>query len=315
METVRKWFGGGDIEALTGKSWPALDKEFETDLEKMGLPGEAESFARAKFSRPGIFGRKCPHVVDALRHEADVCRDSQRYAKAVELYREVLAKDPNDFGSRRDAANVERRHLDREKGRAALEEMAKADEKKVPRTWRDRAEEALADAELIDGSYESAGARYDTLATRTVDEDAARTFEVKALGARDPSARPAVQALLLGDQKHGSDIFLGGVALGVWKTQTPNALVSYLIGRNLVGRGFYEEGVRHLEEALAGKLPTPRVARETIRQRAIAACALGDLDALGRMRSWIEGPEDPFKGASGGRRESTLRMIARCSAK
>lgn len=315
METVRRWFGGGDIEALTRKSWPALDEEFESDLEKMGLPGEAESFARAKFSRPGIFGRKCPHVVDALRHEADVCRDSQRYAKAVQLYREVLAKDPNDFGSRRDVANVERRHLDREKGRAALEEMAKADEKKVPRTWRDRAEEALADAELIDGAYDSAATRYEALAARTVDEDAARTFEVKALGARDPSARPAVQALLLGDQKHGSDIFLGGVALGVWKTSSPNALVSYLIGRNLIGRGFYEEGVRHLDEALAGKLPTPRVARETIRQRAVAACALGDLDALARIRGTIEGPEDPFKGASGGRRESTLRMVARCSAK
>lgn len=324
MEVVRKWFGGGDVEALTGKSWAALDQEFESDLEKMGLPGEAESFARAKFARPGIFGRKCPHVVDALRHEADVCRDTQRYAKAIELYREVIEKDPNDFASRRDVANVERRHGDREKGRAALEEMARADDKKVPRTWRDRAEEALADAELIDGSFDSAATRYEALTARTVDEDAARTFEVKALGARDPSARPAVKALLLGDQKHGSDIFLGGVELGVWKTATPSALVSYLIGRNLIGRGFYEEGVRHLDDALAGKLPTPRVARETIRQRAIAACALGELDALARMRRMIEGPftapadgglGDPFKGASGGRRESTLRMIARCSAR
>lgn len=314
METVRRWFGGGDIEALTGKQWPALDAEFEADLEKMGLPKEAESFARAKFARPGIFGRKCPHVVDALRHEADVCRDTQRFAKAIELYREVIGKDPNDFASRREVANVERRHGDREKGRAALEEMAKADEKKVPRTWRDRAEEALADAEFVDGNYDAAAARYELLATRTVDEDAARTFEVKTLGARDPSARPAVQALLLGDQKHGSDVFLGGVALGVWKTATPNALVSYLIGRNLVGRGFYEEGERHLDDALAGTLPTPRVARETIRQRVAAACALDEKDALARLRAKIEGPDDPFKGASGGRREATLRTIDRCAA-
>lgn len=314
METVRKWFGGGDIEALTGKKWPALDAEFEADLEKMGLPKEAESFARAKFARPGLFGRKCPHVVDALRHEADVCRDTQRFAKAIDLYREVIGKDPNDFASRREVANVERRHGDREKGRAALEEMAKADEKKVPRTWRDRAEEALADAEFVDGNYDAAAARYEALATRTVDEDAARTFEVKTLGARDPSARPAVQALLLGDQKHGSDIFLGGVALGVWKATTPNALVSYLVGRNLVSRGFYEDGEKHLDDALAGTLPTPRVARETIRQRVVAACALGEKEMLTKLRAKIEGPDDPFKGASGGRRESTLRTIDRCAA-
>ncbi|MBS2020331.1 MAG: hypothetical protein JST00_46165 [Deltaproteobacteria bacterium] len=315
METVRRWFGGGDIQALTGKPWAALDAEFEADLEKMGLPPEAESFARAKFARPGIFGRKCPHVVDALRHEADVCRDTQRYAKAIELYREVIAKDPNDFASRRDIANVERRHGDKERGRAALEEMAKADDKKVPRTWRDRAEEALADAELIDGDFAGAAKRYEALAARTVDEDAARTLEVKALGARDPSARPAVQALLLGDQKHGSDIFLGGVALGTWRATKPNALVSYLVGRNLVGRGFFEEGERYLDEALGGELPTARVARETLRQRVVAACALGEVEALARMRARIEGPDDPFKGASGGRRASTLRMIGRCAAR
>ena len=319
FDVVRAWFGGGDIEALTKLDWPALDKAFRDDLSKVPLPDEAESFARAKFARPGLFGRKCPHVVDALRHEADVCRDTQRYAEAIRLYGEAIAKDAHDFASQKERANVERRHGDREKGRAALTELATADEKKVPRTYKDRAEEALADAQFVDGDYEGAATRYDALAKRTVDEDAARTLEIKALGARDPFARQAVQALLLGDQKHGADIFLGGVSLGVWKaTQSggplrSSAVVSYLVGRNLVGRGFYEEGERHLDDALAGALPTPRVARETIRQRAIAACALGEADALAKLRARIEGPDDPFKGASGGRRESTLRMIERCA--
>lgn len=315
METVRKWYGGGDIEALTGKAWPALDEAFVADLQKVALPAEAESFARAKFSRPGIFGRKCPHVVDALRHEADVCRDTQRYAEAIRLYREAIAKDAHDFASKKEAANVERRHGDREKGRAALEELATADEKKVPRTWKDRADEALADALFVDGELAAAGARYEALAARTVDEDAARTLEVKALGARDANARAAVQALLLGDAKHGPDVFLGGVALGAWSKTAPAPLVSYLVGRNLLGRGFYEEGARHLDAALAGELPTPRVARETLRQRVVAACALGEVEVLAKLRSVIDGSADPFKGASGGRRASTLRMIERCAAK
>ncbi|HSO32435.1 MAG TPA: hypothetical protein VLT33_07965, partial [Labilithrix sp.] len=81
----------------------------------------------------------------------------------------------------------------------------------------------------------------------------------------------------------------------------------------LVGRGFYEDGAAALDVALDRPLPTPRVVRETIRQRVVAACALGDQAALEKLKERIAGESDPFKGASGGRREATLRMIARCT--
>jgi tetratricopeptide (TPR) repeat protein len=313
FDVVRAWYGGGEITALTKQDWPSLDRAFKDHLSTVPLPDEAESFARAKFARPGIFGRRCPHVVDALRHEADVCRDTQRYDEAIVLYNQAIAKDAHDFASQKERAIVERRHGDREKGRAALTAMATADDKTVPRTYRDRADEALADAQFVDGDYEGAAARYDALAQRTVDEDVARTLEIKALGARDVAARPAVQALLLGDAKRGPDVFLGGVELGAWSAKAPSGLVSYLIGRNLVNRGFFEDGARHLDAALAGALPTPRVARETLRQRAIAACALGDGPALTTLRARVDGPDDPFSGASGGRRDATLRLLERCS--
>ena len=313
FEVVRAWYGGGDITVLTQMSWPSLDGQFEAYLEKTPLPAEAASFARAKFARPGIFGRKCPHLVDALRHEADVCRDTQRYEEAIRLYNEAIAKDAHDFASQKEAAAVERRHGDREKGKAALLALANADEKKVPRTYKDRADESLADAQFVEGDFEGAAARYDALATRTVDEDAARTFEIKALGARDPAARTAIRALLLGDEKHGPDIYLGGVQLGVWAPKDPSGLAAYLVGRNLVGRGFYEDGASSLDAALGGNLPTRRVARETLRQRVVAACALGDQPALMKAKARIESPESPFNGAAGGRRESTLSMVARCT--
>jgi tetratricopeptide (TPR) repeat protein len=312
FDVVRAWYAGGDVTALTKQGWKALDESFKSDLLKVPLPDEAESFARAKFARPGIFGRKCPHVVDALRHEADVCRDTQRYEEAIRLYREAISKDAHDFASQKELATVQRRHGDREQGRAALTQMANADEKKVPRTYKDRADEALADAQFIDGDFDGAAGRYEELAKRTVDEDVARTLEIKALGARDPAARDAVRGLLLGDEKHGPDVFWGGIAIGSGNATNRSGLASYLAGRNFVGRGFYELGAKWLDEALELPLPTPRVARETLRQRAIAACALGDQTALAKVRARIEGPDDPFKGASGGRREATLRMMTRC---
>ena len=313
FEVVRAWYAGGDITALAQMGWPSLDGQFRAYLEKTPLPAEASSFARARFARPGIFGRKCPHLVDALRHEADVCRDTQRYEEAIRLYREAIAKDAHDFASQKEVANVERRHGDREKGKAALLELANADEKKVPRTYKDRAEEALADAQFVEGDFAGAAARYEALAKRTVDEDSARTLEVKALGARDPAARDSIRALLLGDEKHGPDIFLGGVQLGLWAPRDPSGLAAYLVGRNLVGRGLYEEGASSLDAALEQRLPTQRVARETLRQRVVAACALGDQAALAKAKARIESKDDPFTGAAGGRREATLSMIARCA--
>ncbi|MBX3220733.1 MAG: hypothetical protein KF795_09455 [Labilithrix sp.] len=311
---VRAWYGGGDVAQLTGMAWPALDAAFREHLGTVPLPPEAESFARAKFSRPGIFGRKCPHLVDATRREADVCRDTQRYDEAIRLYDEALAKDALDHASRHWRAHTMRRHGEREEGRRDLEKLASRED--VPRTWRDRAEEALADADFIDGELASARRRYEALAARSLDEDNARTFEVKALATADPPAREAIQALLLGDERRGPDIFLAGTALGRWPAATRDGrspLASYLVGRNLVQRGFFDKGAEALEDALAGPLPTPRIARETLRQRAVAACASGDRDALARLKRVIEGPDDPFKGASGGRREATLRMIARCA--
>jgi tetratricopeptide (TPR) repeat protein len=324
MGAVRQWYAGGDVQAITGKSWPELDAAFRASLEALPFPPEAESFARAKFTRPGLFGRRCPHVVDSLRHEADVCRDTQRLDEAIRIYDRVLAKDPSDFASLHSRAVTQRR-LGRIHGVVDDKELARlAASPDVPRTWRDRAEEALADAEYVDALKGGASAdeelararkRYEGLAERSLDEDAARTLEVKALGAKDPSMRLAVAELLLGDDKHGPDIFVAGVSLGAIAATQDSALARYLVGRNLVQRGFYEAGADALDEARTAVLPTLRLAREAIRQEAIASCALGGAEKALGLRTAIESRDSPFGGASGGRREATLRLIARCTGR
>jgi tetratricopeptide (TPR) repeat protein len=313
VDVIRRWYAGGDIHVLTGLSWPELDAGFRTYLATIPLPSEAQSFAKAKFSRPGIFGRRCPHVVDAIRHEADSCRETQRFEEAIALYESALAKDPSDQGSTFGRALTVRR---RGRVRGAIEDaelVAIANGESVPRIWRDRAEEALADADFVDGRFEEAARRYEGLAARSVDEDSARTLEVKKLACFDEQARAGVGALLLGDANHPPDFFVAGVALGAITEGERSALAGYLIGRNYVQRGHYEEGRDMLDRAYAKGLPTPRIARETLRQEAIAACALDDKATLAKMRSRIEAPDDPFKGASGGRRDATLRMIDRCA--
>jgi hypothetical protein len=313
QKTVSAWYAGGDIHVLTGRSWPELDDAFRKYLKTLPLPAEAESVARARFSRPGIFGRRCPHLVDATRREADLCRDTHRPSEAVRLYESILATDPSDIAARFARAHTMRRYGDRERGRAELEAIAGANE--IPRTWRDRADEALADADFIDGELLAARRRYADLAARSVDEDAARTLEVKQLATEEPHAKRSVQALLLGDGEHAPEPFVAGVFLGEWLNDGAlprSPFASYLFGRNLVQRGFYREGAQVLDAALGGELPTPRILREAVRQRAIAACATRDQNALRALEALLGGSNDPFRGGQGGRREATIRMIVRC---
>jgi tetratricopeptide (TPR) repeat protein len=312
FDVVRAWYGGGDVTSLTHASWESLEAQFQAYLDEKPLPPAAASVARAKFARPGVFGRRCPHAVDALRHEADLCRDTQRFNEALELYRAALAKDPLDFASRKDAAVVERRHGDHEKGRAALLEMARADERSVPRTVRDRAREALADAQFVDGDYDGARQAYEALLADTVDEDVARTLEVKMQGAREPSARDAVRALLIGSQDHGPDAVWGSLELGRWEGSDATGLSAYLVGRTLAQRGFFDAAARAFDTALTRPLPTARIEREALRQRIIVACALRDREALSHAKTRIDGVHDPFVGTSGARRSTTLAMIASC---
>jgi tetratricopeptide (TPR) repeat protein len=275
------------------------------------LSPDADAFARARFGRPSVFARVCPHVIDELRHEADRCRDSSQYEKAVTLYGEALAMDAHDFAARFGRASVQLRYGDAAAGRADL--SALASEESAPRTWRDKSVEALADADFLDGRYDAAAERYRGLAARSLDEDGARTLEVKALGADRPQARPAVEALLLGARHRPPDIVLAAVELGAWSHASHEPLADYLIGKNLAQRGWYVLAAIYLDRVLTEGAPTPRIGREALRQRAVCACATRDAKAIDRVRALEQDAGGPFDGAGGGRKESLERLLARCS--
>jgi hypothetical protein len=188
LPAVRAWYSGTPIETVTHSTWPDLDAAFRADIARTALPPEALAYAKARFERPAIFGRKCPHVVDALRRKADGCRESLQVDRAVALYDEVLTKDPHDDAAVYGRGLTQLRYGDRAIGKRELSALAVAPGS--PRTWRDRATDALADAELLAGSNDAAAVTYGSLAAASVDEDFGRTEEVKALASVDPSTSP-----------------------------------------------------------------------------------------------------------------------------
>ncbi len=307
-DVIRAWYGGGDIERLTGKSWTDLDAIFRARLAETPASPEILSYARARFGRPGVFGRRCPHAVDALRRDADRCRDTGRIDEAVRLYGRAIDRDPRDFASRLGRAATMRRFGDAEQGRALLAELASAAD--TPQTIRDRADEALADADWLDGAPEDARARYEALAARSLDEDFARTAEVKALATREDTGGAAVRALLVGEKRGWSDPFVSAVLLGRWQAEDRSALVHYIVGRNLAQKGYHGEALRALSHARELGLPTRRVAKEALRTEIASACAMGDARAVGVLARRAEAERDRAPGD--GRLAWIARFASRC---
>jgi tetratricopeptide (TPR) repeat protein len=311
-EIVRRWYSGEDLAQILGRSWDALDGEFRVALARQELLPETLAYAKAKFDRPSVFGRRCPHVVDALRHQADHCRDSLQVDKAIALYGKVLTRDPHDNAARFGRALTRERYGDADLGRRDLARMG--EDESVPRTWRDRSEETIADDEMLRGDADHARARYEALAAKQLDEDIGRTLEVKAYASRMKAGREAIAALLIGEPGRPVDTTEAAARLGAWAEVTHDPVAEYVLGKNLAQREYWGEAAEHLERAMnGGPEPTPRIARELLRQRAICACAQRDASALARVRAALDADSNPFRGSSGGRREWLERMLARCA--
>ncbi len=313
MEKMRAWYAGGTVEGVYGRSLDALDGEFRAHLQALPDNPAADAWVQSKFERPSIWGRRCPHEVDALKREADQCQAARRLGDARALYATILARDPHEWSAQLSRAGMEARFGDRAEGRAALRALATDDSATL--SFRNKAREALADQDLLDGHWEDAALAYRELAASIPDEDQSRTLEIKAIAALDPEARRPVSLLLVGEGEKPAD---GNMALGLltaWETKTDGApLPSYLVGKNLVSRGYWADAAVRFDRVLAAPpdaVPI-KARRESLRQRVVAACALGDAPAVARLRAILGTDADPFRGSAGGREGGTKRLLERC---
>lgn len=309
-DAVRALYNGQSVVVLTGKSWRELDEPFREYLKGLDVSQEAAAYAKARFDRPAVFARHCPHEVDALRVSADECRAARRAEKALALYDEALALDPHDLSSRFGRATTELRFGDDDRAEQALATLAR--DESLPITWRDRAEELLADQDFMREHFEAAAERYEKIAERAFDEDRVRTLEVKALGARDPSARDAITLLLIGRHGREANPAAAAPALGIWLASTDDPLANYLVGRMWIHEGERARGGRRLMRTLELGPPTPSVHRETLRLLAVSACAERDNAGKRAVRKNLEMHPELFDGAVDGRKAALESLLARC---
>ncbi|MEZ4293909.1 MAG: hypothetical protein R3B70_02950 [Polyangiaceae bacterium] len=306
---IRDWYGGKALPAITGESWADMEAKFLAALDAQPLTEAALAQAKARFDRPGIFGRRCPHVVDACRRRAQALSDGGDKEGALEQLAEVKSLDPNDPMVPLLGARVWLRAGETDTGKEGLRAVANSEQ--APQYARDRALEDLADLELAPGGDTAfAVATYRDLMTRMTDEDRLRTLDVKILAAGSTQARAAIFYYLVGDPGRGPDRVRASELFGRWYRESPDdGLPDYLMARQLQGEGLYAESAARLDAALSKKLPLPRVEVETLRLRIVAACALGDPATARRTY-------DAFAGRPGvarARREAMESLVDRCA--
>ncbi len=274
---IREWYGGRSLPEAAGASWAELEQRWRDDLDTVTLPPAASAQAKARFDRPAIFGRRCPHVVDGCRAHADRLRNGGDFEGAIAAYEQILTLDPHDDGTRLAIARVQVREGRESDGAAAIARLA--DDARAPRHLRDRAVEDLADLALAAGRADEATSRYLDLESRTLDEDALRTLDIKIAAAEDPRLRPAVVALLIGKDHRAPDRTLAMELLremAVTAHEPGDGMPWYLLGRQYFSGGQYDEAQTRLDRALAAPIKVARVRLETLRLRMVIACATGD---------------------------------------
>jgi tetratricopeptide (TPR) repeat protein len=303
---LRRWYGGAPLVAVTGRELGGLEAEWHKSLQKVKVSPEAMIAAKARFDRPAIFGRRCPHVVDRLAQQAGGALGSNDYRSARKDYRELLELDPDNFGAHMGLAKCDLRAGDTAAGRKRYQAIST--DAHTAKLHQLAGVEAIGDLDLRQGRVDKAHQRYDEVARGVLDEDHLRSLEVK----RTPPnalARRAIVALLVGPPRLGTDWGVAAALLGRWSAADPHdGTADYLLGRNFYTQGRWSVGAAHLDEALRRTIPDPLVRREALRMRLVVACARGHLHVAERAyRKWLAEP-----GVSVARRQGTERMATRC---
>jgi tetratricopeptide (TPR) repeat protein len=304
---LRAWYGGAPLERVTrGKDLGALARDWKASLAKVVVPPEAMNAARARFGRPAIFGRRCPHVVDRLGERAGARLAENDYLGARRAYREMLELDPDDRDALMGLGRCAVRAGDEDAARRRYE--AVASDSHLTRLAQADALEALGDLDLADGRVEQARQRYASVAKLVVDEDHLRTLDVKEDTA-DADARAAIVALLIGDARLGTSFGVAASRLATWAAADPDdGTPDYLLAKNLYVQGRWQEAGRDLDAALARQLSLERVRREAWRLRVVLSCAEGD--TAGARRAFARWQAQP--GVSQARQAGMARIMARC---
>ena len=287
-DAVATAYRTGDLEEATGKGLTELESEWREFLDEVSLPPEAKALAEVRFRGESVLSAVCPHEVARLQTQLAGDLAAGDHAAATDTCEEILAIDD-------DAVAVRAQLLGtlawKGNERAANEQLSRLTaEPPAPQAIVAVARERLANAAWHRGDAPQALSIYRSLLSEPLEEDRARSLEVRI----DALAAGGRQADAVFDLLVGQD---GRAPARDWRCTSPASFgcsektVSAPTSKpaSSCSLSISRERCAWLTEARERGLATERLEREARRMEVRLAVGLGrTAEAERLLRAWSE---------------------------
>ena len=280
-EALRAWYGGSSLRQSMGADLPELERAWHAFLDSLEVPQAVEEAAQPRFSRPGVFGRRCPHAVDRKAQEVlSVCGVQAK--KARRLIDQIIDFDPAQLSWRLFAPLCDYQEGDQRGAKKELRTLLADTEHYSPQE-RARGWERAGDWEQVSNAAAAAKTAYEQALQLTSQEDPQRQLELK-LWALDkpPVVTTAVFSLL--SESAPAD-FDAAESLLRWQLSGPtSAVAAYLLSRRALFADRAQAAALYSDQFEPKQLPLPSLRKEAARTQLLIACRNGS-PALSRLKA------------------------------
>ncbi len=325
-EILRRWYGGEALTELTDRSWTQLDTAFRKRLESTHVPRSVRLLAEEVFSRPAVWGRRCPHAAERKLAEARrLCSSNPDAAQGA--ISEMLELDETRIDRRvmLPSCFAGARRLG--EARALAQRLSEAPG--LSQRAQSRAKSVWADLLWVRGDVESAQGLYRELQDGALPLPERRAIQLKlwAMQQDAETAHRVRRALAVGGDPERP---VGPSDLQRWLDRGPHSAVfAYLLGlrlaaedpsesRRLLERALglhspakqptiFQEGEEAATEESTGMLPSRELEVEAYRRLLVLACELGDVALVDRAQEVLL-----ERARSGVVRRQARKLAERC---
>jgi len=275
-DAVLKVYATGRLSELAPPE--QLVAEFDRALGAVEVNADERAAAQRRYARASVFHRRCAREVAALSDRVHDLASAGDREGAIAAAEQACGMEPDDPALLRGLMSAALQAGDGARARAAAERVLahpKADPELRAQTLTD-----MGDAAWKGGREDEAHGWYGRAATLPADEATRRAATARLAALSDPGRAAVLRPLLAEASADLAQLFRMSDRL---ETAPDDALVAYLLGRQLVQRDAPEKGVSLLLRA-KGRLADAALEKENLRLAVRALSVLGRCDDARRER-------------------------------
>lgn len=270
-DAVLRLYRHGTLTALGDPA--ALVSAFERWLDAVAVDDDERAAAHRRYKRPSVFRRTCAREVGAVTSQASTLLREGRPEEALAAWEEACRMEPDDPALLRGMLRAALTLDDRDRTSAIAARLF--EHPRLDASLQASALLELGDAAWKRGDLEAARMRFAEASELVVDQATRRAAVARLQALEDPARAKLLEPLLARSDAGVEVLFSMDEHL---RAHPDDALVAYLLGRQLVQRDARARGEALLQRA-AGRLGEAALEKETLRLLVRSASERGDCQA------------------------------------